>query len=69
MLCPGCKTPLEPCGDVSIDADQTAIVYQCDRCVRPWVVGDQTFQVALTFAVTPTGELIDPETLAPLSLN
>ena len=68
MLCPSCKTPLEPCGEVMID-DQTATVYQCDRCVRPWVVEGQTFDVALTFAVTPTGELIDPETLAPLSLN
>ena len=68
MKCPGCQIELLPCGAVTIETE-TLDVYQCDDCKRSWDFDGESFTVALTFAVSSTGQLLDPETLDPLTLN
>ena len=68
MQCPKCKLDLEPSGELDVDGEPF-VVYQCDQCTRPWEVGGETFDAALTFAVDASGSMIDPETLEPLNLN
>lgn len=65
VLCPKCRQPLEPSGEVDIDGRVLA-VYQCDDCTRPWSFDGEVFQTALTFALNEDGKALDPETLEPL---
>ena len=68
MNCPKCKASLDKVAEISVN-DCTCDVYQCETCTRDWEFGDSTFEGALTFAVNPSGQLIDPDSLAPISLN
>lgn len=68
MNCPNCKSVLEACGEVAMEG-RKLLVYQCEACIRPWKVGQETFDTCLTFAVDEDGQMFDPETLEPLSLN
>jgi hypothetical protein len=68
MNCPKCKAKLEKSGEVVCDG-QTLDVYQCDVCIVPWHFGGETFDTALTFAVSASGQMLHPETLEPLDLN
>ena len=65
MPCPSCRRLLAPSGELCADGVVMS-VYQCDQCTRPWDVGGQVFQVALTFAVDPDGNALDPESGQPL---
>ena len=65
ILCPICRQPLEPCGEVDLDGRRLG-VYQCSTCTRPWEFDGQTFQAALTFALTEDGQRLDPDTGEPL---
>ena len=65
VLCPSCRRPLSPSGEVAIQGRPLA-VYQCDDCTRPWEFDGQTFQTAYTFALTENGDMFDPESGEPL---
>ena len=68
MICPRCRQPVEPSGVVSID-EAELIVYQCNQCTVPWQVGGSTFETALTFAVSESGQFFDPESGQAIALN
>lgn len=69
MKCPMCHGELEPTGQADCDDGQVLDVFQCAGCVVPWEFDGQSFDTALTFAVSASGQLLHPETLEPLSLN
>ena len=60
--CPKCRQQLQPSGEVNVDG-QVLPVYQCDTCTRDWTFDGEVFQAALTFALDPDGNCLDPETL------
>ena len=65
VRCPSCRRPLAPSGEIVIDGAPLG-VYQCDACTRPWTFDGQTFEAALTFALTEDGNLVDPESGQPI---
>jgi hypothetical protein len=68
MRCPQCHGEVAAAGQLDFEGDRL-IVYQCDRCVRPWEFAGESFDAALTFAVDGSGRFIDPETSEPLPIN
>ena len=62
VLCPKCRRPLEPSGELDVDG-QTMAVYQCDDCTVPWQFGGEEFPAALTFALDADGRYLDANTL------
>lgn len=65
MQCPKCQAELEPIGQLDYDG-QSLPVFQCEVCTVSWDVEGESFPAALTFAVTPNGDLIDPGSCEPL---
>lgn len=65
MHCPRCARPLESTGTADVNGAPWP-VYQCDHCVVDVVILGYPVEASLTFAVSPAGELFDPQTLAPL---
>jgi hypothetical protein len=65
VLCPSCRRPLLPSGEVEI-AGQCLAVYQCDDCVVDWEFDGEIFPAALTFALTEDGNMLNPDTGEPL---
>jgi len=62
MKCPKCNRELESIGVLTADGVELP-VFQCGDCTTSWEVEGERFEVALTFALTPNGDMIDPETL------
>ena len=68
MHCPQCHAPLAPSGTADVDGHRLTVSQGGDYTV-PWTMSGESFDAALTFAVTPSGEYIHPETLEPPPLN
>ena len=64
--CPKCKRPVTVSGELTTEDLGTLPVFQCDHCTVPWDFDGERFETALTFALTPDGDVLDPETLEAL---
>ena len=68
--CPKCGCRLERSGELTLDGQPVPLaIFQCDDCVESVEVEGEPFDMALTFAVTGDGQLLDAlRDYAPLDL-
>lgn len=61
--CPKCNRNLQQGGEMVIRQDGREVtipVYQCDECLVEQDFAGEKIELALTFAVTPGGQVFDP---------
>lgn len=64
MKCPRCDREPSPAGVVVVDGEELT-AYQCDRCTRQTTICGVPCEVAVTFAVSRDGRIVEVGTPRP----